>query len=394
MASFKSIYEPREDSILLERYVRQYAKGHVLDIGTGSGIQAIAAAANINVKSVLATDVQRTVIEYCKKHVRHTKIKFLQSDLFGNIKGKFDTIIFNPPYLPFELKLKDLTIEGGKKGYEVIEKFISEVNKFLSRNGIILMVFSSLTKKEKVEEFIKNNLLDFKELERLHIFFEDIHAYLLRKNDFLKKLENEDIQEVKYLTKGHRGLLFTGIWNNKKSIIKIKNPKSKAIGRIENESKWLKELNKHGIGPKLFYHEKGYVVYEYIDGDFIVDYIKKSGKNKIKRIIKNIFSQLFILDNLKIDKEEMHRPLKHIIIRKDKPYLIDFERAHYTQRPKNITQFCQFIMGKNLTGTMQNKKINIDRDGIIKSAKIYKSNINKNNDNKKNFQSIIKNFSM
>ena len=143
-----TIYESREDSTILKHYVKQYAKGSVLDIGTGSAIQAIAAANNKNVKSVLAVDIQKETIEYCKKHIKNKKIIFLVSDLFDNIRNKkFDTIIFNPPYLPQDLKVKDLTLEGGKKGYEVIEKFLNEVNNFLKTNGIILIVFSSLKKK-------------------------------------------------------------------------------------------------------------------------------------------------------------------------------------------------------------------------------------------------------
>ena len=35
------LYEPREDSRLLAKYAKKYAKGLVLDIGTGSGIQAL-----------------------------------------------------------------------------------------------------------------------------------------------------------------------------------------------------------------------------------------------------------------------------------------------------------------------------------------------------------------
>ena len=117
MVSCKSVYEPREDSTLLERYVRQYAKGKALDVGTGSGIQAIAAAQNKNVSSVLGTDIQKGVVDYCRQCIKNKKIKFLNSDLFDKVNGKFDTIIFNPPYLPQELKIKDLTIKGGKKGY-------------------------------------------------------------------------------------------------------------------------------------------------------------------------------------------------------------------------------------------------------------------------------------
>ena len=63
------IYKPREDSKLLEHYVRQYAKGSVLDIGTGSGIQAIAASKNKKVNSVLALDIQKDTIEHCKKNI-------------------------------------------------------------------------------------------------------------------------------------------------------------------------------------------------------------------------------------------------------------------------------------------------------------------------------------
>ena len=264
MPNCKSVYDPQEDSTLLERYVRKYAKGKVLDVGTGSGMQAIAAALNPNVKSVLAVDIQKEVIDYCRKNIKNKKIKFARSDLFSKVKGKFDTISFNPPYLPQELQVKDLTLEGGKKGYEVIEKFLNDVNYFLNPNGIILMIFSSLTKKEKVEEFIKNNLLDFKELEKMHIFFEDIYVYMLTKNELLKKLEKDGIKNVKYFARGHRGFLFIGGYKSKKVVIKAKNPSSMAFGRIENESKWLKKLNKIGIGPRVLYSKNDYFFYQFI----------------------------------------------------------------------------------------------------------------------------------
>jgi release factor glutamine methyltransferase len=378
-----NVYNPREDSTLLERYVKQYAKDCVLDIGTGSGIQAIAATKNKKVKSVLATDVQKAVIEQNKKNIKNKKITFMVSDLFQNIKNKFDTIIFNPPYLPNELKLKDLTTEGGKKGYEVLERFFNEVNNYLKPDGIILIVFSSLTKKDRVNDLIKNNLLEFKLLDKQHIFFEDLYVYKINKSAIFKKLEKKNIKNLKYLTKGKRGFIFTGVYKNKKVAIKIKNPESKAILRINNEVKFLKLLNKKNIGPKLLFSGKDYLIYEFVDGYFIADYLNIDGKENIKKVLKKIFQQLFVMDELKINKEEMSHPPKHIIInKKNKPILIDFERARYTLKPGNVTQFCDFLISKHVSTILKNHKIKINNKQIINAAKKYKKKQNKNNFNK------------
>ena len=370
-----SVYDPQEDSTLLEKHVKQLAFGNVLDIGTGSGIQALAAAQNPRVASVLAADVQKGAVSYCKKTIKNRKIKFVHSDLFKKIKGKFDTIIFNPPYLPQELKIRDAALEGGKKGYEVIEKFLMQAGNFLRQNGIILMVFSSLTKKGRVEHFIKDSLFDFVELEKSHIFFEDIYVYLLKKNDMLKKFESIGIKEAKYFTHGHRGVLFRGMLHGKNVVIKAENPSSTAINRVKNETRWLKILNRHGIGPKLLKESPEFFVYGYIEGEFIEPFIKKSSRATIKKILLDLFRQMYILDRLNADKEEMHHPHKHVIISKKKPVLVDFERMHKVHSPKNATQFCQYLLSSHLTEILAEKKIYIDKMKFIALAKAYKRNM-------------------
>jgi release factor glutamine methyltransferase len=171
------VYEPREDSFLLEKYVKKFARGNVLDMGTGSGIQAIAAAEKA--ASVTAVDINTDAIEKCKKE-NCGKINFLRSDLFSAFEGqsiKFDTIIFNAPYLPNDDDAKDVALDGGKMGYEVIEKFLAGAKIFLAKGGLILLVFSSFTNKGKVDAMISMKGFNFKELERIHIMFEDIYCY-------------------------------------------------------------------------------------------------------------------------------------------------------------------------------------------------------------------------
>ena len=131
-------------------------------------------------------------------------------------------------------------------------------------------------------------------------------------------------------------------------------------------------MNKYKIGPKLLFAKDDYLAYQFVEGDFIVDYLRKSNKNQIKKILKNIFNQLFVLDKLKIDKEEMHRPVKHIIVNKNKAYLIDFERTHHAKKPKNITQFCQFLIGGYILEILKSKKIYINKNNVMQLTKIYK----------------------
>ena len=147
------IYAPREDSLLLAKIVKKYAKNkRVLDLGTGSGI--LAKEALKYTKDVTASDINKE----CLKALKSEKIKAIHSSLFEKIKGKFDLILFNPPYLPEDIredKEGKVALCGGKQGYEIIFKFLEEAKSHLKKSGKILLVFSSLSKKDKIEQRLK-----------------------------------------------------------------------------------------------------------------------------------------------------------------------------------------------------------------------------------------------
>jgi len=167
------IYEASDDSFLLKKYIKKYAKGKVLDVGTGSGV--LAKEALKYTKDVIASDVQDLKLK---------GVKFIKSDLFENIKSKFDLIIFNPPYLPKDEREdleSALVTTGGRKGYEVIEGFLKDLKKHLKENGKCLIVFSSLTDKNKVDSLIEEDELRFKCLEKKKLFFEELYVYLILK---------------------------------------------------------------------------------------------------------------------------------------------------------------------------------------------------------------------
>ena len=168
------IYSPLEDSYLIKKYIKYYSKNKkVLDMGTGSGI--LAREALRYTKDVTASDINKE----CLKNLK----KMIHSDLFENIKDKFDLIIFNPPYLPRdkrEDKESALATTGGIHGYEILERFLNELKSHLKKEGKALIVFSSLTNKRKVDSIIKRNNLKFKLLEEKRLpFFEKLYCYLI-----------------------------------------------------------------------------------------------------------------------------------------------------------------------------------------------------------------------
>jgi putative serine/threonine protein kinase len=196
----------------------------------------------------------------------------------------------------------------------------------------------------------------------------------------------KQVKNIEYFTKGHRGLLYKGDYKKEKVVIKTERKESQAMGRVENEVNYLKILNEKGIGPKLYFYDKKftYFVYEFIDGPFFpifLEHCTKKNKVLIKKIIKQVFIQCFRMDKIKTNKEEMHHPYKHILIdnKTKKPVLVDFERCHKSLEPKNVTQFCTYIISDFISNTLKDKGIKVNREKMIKAAKRYKKDIKKQN---------------
>jgi|SRR3989344_5554880 len=386
------IYEAAEDSYFLQTLVGEHAFGRVLDMGTGSGIQALTAIQNPNVREVVAVDINPNAINQLQQKINEEKLRKLTavlSNLFEKVHGQFNTIIFNPPYLPQDKGIADPALYGGNKGWEISARFLQKVSSFMFPDGKIIFLFSSLTNKKKIDEIIRNNLFEFIELERKKLpLFEELYIYEITKSSLLRELEKRGIEQISYFAKGKRGVIYQGSLDRGKFIkshfaqkniiqvaIKVELEESEAIARIAHEAKWLQVMNQNGMGPKYLFHTPHYVAYEFVEGVEIIDWIKKASKTEIIAILNKILRQCLIMDQLNISKEEMHHPVKHIIVDKfNQPVMIDFERCNDTDTPKNVTQFIEFIcrMGSELS----EKGLVVDLSALRDLAKEYKHTFN------------------
>ena len=382
------IYQPAEDSYLLEKYVRRYATGRVLDMGTGSGIQALAAIEVPSVREVVAVDINPKAVEALRQEIEKKKlrkVRVLQSDLFENVEGHFNMVIFNPPYLPEDKGVEDKAIYGGKKGWEISERFLQNVSNYLFPEGTVLFLFSSLTNKQKIDEILEHNLLQWEELGEENIAFETLYVYRISKTALLRQLEGKLLRNVQYFAEGKRGIVYVGQFDKslviKKQIpvkkrtimvaVKVKRKESKATDAIASEVFWLKVLNERAIGPRMMFSGEDYVAYEFAEGEAIEEWLPNAAKVDIQNVLKSVFQQCYVMDKLGVNKEEMHHPLKHIIVDKDcNTTLIDFERSYETEKPHNVTQFADFV-GK-FRPVLTKKGFDFDLKELREAAAEYK----------------------
>lgn len=138
------VYEPSDDTFLVMENADP--SGDVLEMGTGSGIIAIFLA--ILGYNVVGADINMQAIKCAESNAKlnNCRVHFRQSDLFSQVPESFDTIIFNPPYLPSDDRIPGSEQwDGGPDGFRVLRPFLSELPGHLKEKGRAYVVLSSFT---------------------------------------------------------------------------------------------------------------------------------------------------------------------------------------------------------------------------------------------------------
>lgn len=160
---------PRQDTETLVEYTIKEILRHkytsVLDMCTGSGCIAISLEKACGAQ-ITASDISDAALEIAKKNalLNNSNIRFIKSDMFLNIKERFDVITANPPYLTkYEMDnlQKELTFEpysalyGGVDGLDYYRRISASYRDFLTDDGIMILEIGE-TQGEAVKSLFEN----------------------------------------------------------------------------------------------------------------------------------------------------------------------------------------------------------------------------------------------
>ncbi|MCP3856723.1 MAG: methyltransferase [Actinomycetia bacterium] len=142
----EQVFLPTPTSDLLGHQVRERVKPgqRVLDMGCGAGANAILAAQITN--DVVAVDVNPFAVEATSANAERNgvgdRVNAHHSDVFDQVSGEFDVIVFDPPFRwfpPRDLLERACTDED----YRSLGRFMNDVPSRLRPDGEVLLFFGA-----------------------------------------------------------------------------------------------------------------------------------------------------------------------------------------------------------------------------------------------------------
>lgn len=148
------VYVPADASVpgMFADYSELMKNRRVLDMGAGTGVLAILAA-KLGAKQVVATDSNPRAVANARLNAKRLGVESIvdvrgPADLFDSVPGeRFDIVLFNAPWIQGEpLTIYDTA--NYDPGYRVIDAFFRAVSIHLAPDGVILLQYSDISRRE------------------------------------------------------------------------------------------------------------------------------------------------------------------------------------------------------------------------------------------------------
>jgi len=117
---------------------------------------------------------------------------------------------------------------------------------------------------------------------------------------------------------------------------------------MDEETRIAMLANKVGVGPEVLAHTRDLILMKLLRTQELDEWLKglhgPGKRDEAREMVHSILNQCRKLDIMGIDHGQLSNLRKHAVVAEGTPWIIDFESAATTRKPRNVTTAAQYLL--------------------------------------------------
>ncbi len=149
---------------------------------------------------------------------------------------------------------------------------------------------------------------------------------------------------------------------------------------MDEEARLTEMVNRLDIGPAVVSHSKDFILMQLLEFQELIDWLKglegPGKRQRARELVHSILNQCRKLDIMGVDHGQLSNLRKHAVVADERPWIIDFESAGTSRRPRNVTTAAQYLLVGGRLSPLMRRTLGIkDRESVVRLLSAYKADM-------------------